>query len=206
MLRYKHMGTRCNLIKWLESVFSLRHKLKEKNKEGRKGDRGGGSSLTRNSWGGAVFMLWLLQVGGQTGGFSSCELNTAASPHVHVLEISLECLLPPKLKKISRRSLWCRVNSPNSFCLLFARKKWTKIRFVDFFWTPYVAFCGNFAFIDTSLWRQLKEFLQTPEEFFFFFYYKIKFYFYDLVKLTIVLAYILQITPILITANGKTIC
>lgn len=39
----------------------------------------------------------------------------------------------------------------------------------------------------------------------FFFHYKIKFYFYDLVKLTIILAFILQITPILITANDKTI-
>lgn len=94
---------------------------------------------------------------------------------------------------------------PQTHSVCITRKKWTKIRFVDFFWTPYVAFCSNFAFIDTSLWRQLKELLQTPKEFFCFLYYKIKFYFYDLVKLTIVLAYILQITPILITANGKTI-
>lgn len=92
----------------------------------------------------------------------------------------------------------------HSVCCL-QEKNELKYSLLTFFGLLMLLFAATLRnFIDTFV-TPIKSFCKPQKSCFFFFYYKIKFYFYDLVKLTIVLAYILHITPILITANGKTV-
>lgn len=60
MLCYKHMGTRCNLIKRLESVFSLSIQIE---REEQRGTKGRGNCWRENAEKAVYMFLWIEEVG-----------------------------------------------------------------------------------------------------------------------------------------------